>query len=277
MNLVIPRFFCRVLCPLGATLGVLSRFALWRIERDPNKCTDCDLCRRIAKGRATRDGQLRKSECFVCFNCIEDCPHDALSFAALPPRSARSPGRTASRRRAILAVVGRGAVLSRSPSCPGKPREISRPRRSARRARVEEQEFLERCIKCDQCIRVCPTNVLQPAMLEAGLEGVWTPVMNFRMGFCQLQLHGLRPGVPDRGHPAADHRREAGLGPFATSRAGPAGHRPLRPRPLPAVVEEHPVRGVRGGLPDLAQGDPHRVAAAARPRRQEDGRLRHAA
>mgnify|MGYP003333936453 CR=1 FL=1 len=28
---------------------------------------------------------------------------------------------------------------------------------------VEETEFLERCIKCDQCINVCPTNVLQPA------------------------------------------------------------------------------------------------------------------
>src|SRR5208282_2518096 len=31
MNLIIPRFFCRVLCPLGATLGLLSHFSLWRI------------------------------------------------------------------------------------------------------------------------------------------------------------------------------------------------------------------------------------------------------
>ena len=48
-------------------------------------------------------------------------------------------------------------------------------------------EFLERCIKCDQCINVCPTNVLQPATLaESGLEGLWTPVMDFSVGFCQL-------------------------------------------------------------------------------------------
>ena len=52
---------------------------------------------------------------------------------------------------------------------------------------VEETGFLERCIKCDQCIRVCPTNVLQPATFAAGLEGLWSPVLNFRMGFCQLQ------------------------------------------------------------------------------------------
>ena len=33
-NLLVPRFFCRVLCPLGALLGVFCRFALWRIDRD---------------------------------------------------------------------------------------------------------------------------------------------------------------------------------------------------------------------------------------------------
>ncbi|HBG94797.1 MAG TPA: hypothetical protein DDY14_05615 [Chromatiaceae bacterium] len=33
---------------------------------------------------------------------------------------------------------------------------------------VEESEFLEPCIKCDQCLNVCPTNVLQPASLEEG-------------------------------------------------------------------------------------------------------------
>ena len=53
-------------------------------------------------------------------------------------------------------------------------------------ASVAEPEFLERCIKCDQCIRVCPTNVLQPAFMEAGIEGLWTPVMNMRMGYCEL-------------------------------------------------------------------------------------------
>jgi ferredoxin len=50
---------------------------------------------------------------------------------------------------------------------------------------VEEEEFLKRCVKCGQCIRVCPTNVIQPAFLEGGVEALWTPVMNFRVGFCQ--------------------------------------------------------------------------------------------
>ena len=60
-------------------------------------------------------------------------------------------------------------------------KEVVRPPGS-----VAEAEFLERCIKCDQCIRVCPTNVLQPALFESGVEGIWTPIMNMRMGYCEL-------------------------------------------------------------------------------------------
>ncbi len=84
MNLVIPRFFCRFLCPLGAFLGWLSRFAVFRIDRDLTKCTDCDLCLRRCEGASDPQGALRKSECFVCFNCIDDCPEEALSFKLAP-------------------------------------------------------------------------------------------------------------------------------------------------------------------------------------------------
>jgi ferredoxin len=47
---------------------------------------------------------------------------------------------------------------------------------------LPEQQFLSRCIKCGQCMRICPTNVIHPAGLTAGLEGLWTPVLNFRIG-----------------------------------------------------------------------------------------------
>jgi formate hydrogenlyase subunit 6/NADH:ubiquinone oxidoreductase subunit I len=33
---------------------------------------------------------------------------------------------------------------------------------------------------------VCPTNVLQPAGFEAGLEGLWTPVLDMERGYCEL-------------------------------------------------------------------------------------------
>jgi polyferredoxin len=213
MNLVIPRFFCRVLCPLGAFLGWMSRFALWRIDRDLTKCTDCDLCLKHCEGAADPQGALRKSECFVCFNCIDDCPEDALAFRLAPvPWKERIVG---SIRAGTATILGR-RVISRNPdsvvSAPAMPRRrwvfaavlgilgfpFLRLSRAVNRrgfnekairppGSVAEAEFLERCIKCDQCINVCPTNVLQPSTLaEGGLEGLWTPVMDFSVGFCQL-------------------------------------------------------------------------------------------
>ncbi|MFH1555257.1 MAG: 4Fe-4S dicluster domain-containing protein, partial [Pseudomonadota bacterium] len=185
MNLLIPRFFCRVICPLGALLGVFSRFAWWRIERDPVKCTDCDLCLQSCEGASDPHTQLRMSECFVCMNCIEDCPHDALSFSFLPDRKHEVTSPDLKLRHGIFAALAGVLFFSWTRASGKTTRDFStkvvRPPGS-----VEELEFLERCIKCDQCIRVCPTNVLQPAMFESGLEGMWTPIMNFRMGFCQL-------------------------------------------------------------------------------------------
>jgi len=59
---------------------------------------------------------------------------------------------------------------------------------------LAEKDFLERCLKCGQCMRVCPTNVIQPATLEAGLEGLWTPLLNFRVGTSGCQLNCIACG-----------------------------------------------------------------------------------
>ena len=184
-NLVIPRFFCRVLCPLGALLGVLSRFSLWRIDRDPAKCTDCDLCLISCEAASDPHTQLRKAECYVCFNCMDDCPHDAISFSFLPDLKRQVTDPQVPRRRAVLATLA-GLVFFPFARTGGNTRrnfkkEVIRPPGS-----LAEPEFLATCIKCDQCIRVCPGNVLQPAAFEAGVEGLWTPIMNMQAGYCQL-------------------------------------------------------------------------------------------
>jgi len=50
---------------------------------------------------------------------------------------------------------------------------------------VDEQFFLSRCIHCGECMKVCPNNALHPAWTEAGLEGLWTPVLVPRIGYCE--------------------------------------------------------------------------------------------
>jgi formate hydrogenlyase subunit 6/NADH:ubiquinone oxidoreductase subunit I len=80
---------------------------------------------------------------------------------------------------------------------------------------VEELEFLERCIKCDQCIRVCPTNTIQPALFEGGLEGLWTPVLNFRIGHCQFNCTACGYVCPTGAIQQISIEQKLGLGEFA--------------------------------------------------------------
>jgi formate hydrogenlyase subunit 6/NADH:ubiquinone oxidoreductase subunit I len=50
---------------------------------------------------------------------------------------------------------------------------------------LEESDFLARCVRCGEFVKACPNNALHPALSEAGLEGVWTPVLVPRIGYCE--------------------------------------------------------------------------------------------
>lgn len=184
LNLIWPRFYCRVLCPLGALLGLVSKFSLFRIHRRADACNDCKLCVADCAGAADPMGTCKTAECMLCLNCIEECPQGAVSYGFLPAADTHTTAVGLSRRRWVgAAVSGVVAVpLLRASDGVG-------PRPSPQRIRppgaVAEEEFLARCIKCSACMKVCPTGGLQPAMLESGLEGLWTPVLVPRIGHCE--------------------------------------------------------------------------------------------
>ena len=50
------RFFCTHLCPVGAVLGLISRFSLFKIRIDADKCKMCSLC---AKGDFSSAAKLQ--------------------------------------------------------------------------------------------------------------------------------------------------------------------------------------------------------------------------
>jgi polyferredoxin len=79
-NRFMNRFWCKVICPLGALLGILSFSSLLRIRRDVEKCTDCKKCLPHCQGGCDPHSNLRINECHVCMNCISACPEDALHY-----------------------------------------------------------------------------------------------------------------------------------------------------------------------------------------------------
>lgn len=180
LNLVVPRFFCRFLCPLGALFGLLSRFAPWRIGKSRDNCGDCRICEERCEGACTPSGRIVTGECLMCMNCLDRCPAGRIGFSPKASAGGEAPLPDIGRRGVVLGAAGllagplwRVGAVAASDHDPG----LIRPPGS-----LDEERFLARCIRCGQCMRICPGNLLQPDFLRSGIQGLWTPTANFRIG-----------------------------------------------------------------------------------------------
>lgn len=191
LNRYRPRFWCRYLCPLGALLGIFSLRPLLRRAVRAENCNQCDLCGMSCQGAASGKpgGQWKAAECLGCLNCTASCRRDGLGFTLALPWRKEPPveGLDLSRRAVFGAALGgvAGLCLVRvSPQARGvlTQENLIRPPGS-----LAEREFLARCTACGLCIKICPTHGLQPALWEAGLEGLWTPRLVPRLGWCESE------------------------------------------------------------------------------------------
>jgi len=193
LNLVIPRFYCRFICPLGALFGVINRFAIWRIGKNKAECVNCRLCERDCEGGCEPAGNIRISECVLCFNCLDGCKHEVIGYQTKPSAAGQIINPDISRRGFALSLVSGlfslGAIRLANELGSNWYHKVIRPPGA-----LPEEEFVKRCIKCSQCMRVCPTNVIQPAGFQGGLENFWTPVLNNRIGSSGCQLNCVACG-----------------------------------------------------------------------------------
>jgi polyferredoxin/ferredoxin len=187
LNLVIPRFYCRFICPLGALLGIISRFAIWRIGKNAYACSNCRLCESACEGGCEPADRIKISECVLCFNCRQDCNEEVIKYQTSSSLAGEVTNPDISRRGFMMSLAG-GILAVPAIRLSGKLASnwssgLIRPPGA-----LDEDGFLKRCIKCGQCMRICPTNVIQPGSIEGGLENLWTPVLNNRIGSSGCQL-----------------------------------------------------------------------------------------
>jgi len=172
------RNWCKNLCPLGTLLGLFSRLS--PLKRLPaNLCSDCQACRSACPTAFDQD-LLQSDACILCMQCRLACRQKRVKFIFARPL--RGGGPMLPERRVLLGGLFSGFLLAGS-------FRFRRPEAEARLLRPpgagSEAEFLKKCVRCGECMKVCLTGALYPAIAQGGIEGVFTPVVTPRLGYCE--------------------------------------------------------------------------------------------
>lgn len=72
------RPFCRLFCPYGAVLSLVSIGSLHRLRRNEN-CIECGRCEKACPTREAGASDL-KQECYLCDRCRAVCPVEAIEY-----------------------------------------------------------------------------------------------------------------------------------------------------------------------------------------------------
>ncbi|HEY5999002.1 MAG TPA: 4Fe-4S dicluster domain-containing protein [bacterium] len=181
-----PRFWCRNLCPLGGMLSLCAR-GRRLARRVSDECTDCGSCWGTCPVGLIEEGTHRRSqaECTACMRCPRVCPQEAIGFAFA---GGRDEAPLDVDRRRLLGAAAAGVALV--PLTRVHPARVAVPDARLRPPGARaEADFLNRCLRCGACMKVCMRNAIHPALHEAGWEGLFTPVMDYDVGYCEYNCN----------------------------------------------------------------------------------------
>jgi len=214
LNLIERRFWCRYLCPLGALVGLGSKFSWVKRFVNQKGCVQCGECSSLCTMGAIspkRDYTSDPAECIMCMDCAPACPKRTITF----PR-----GKMVSwnnefdpTRREALTTLGIGAAaVGLLMFDVGK---VKAARASVLRPPgAQGEDFLSKCIRCDQCIAVCPKKALVPAAFEGGWDSLYTPILDPFSGGCDYDCNRCGQICPSGAIPALslEEKRKAVIG-----------------------------------------------------------------
>jgi NAD-dependent dihydropyrimidine dehydrogenase PreA subunit len=115
-SFVYDRFFCKYLCPMGATLGLISKFSIFKVRRTTETCIDCKACDTACPVNITVSEveTVDSPECINCNECVTACPvKDTLAMSTRSNKRLSALGTTVAVV-AIFAIVVGGATVAGS-------------------------------------------------------------------------------------------------------------------------------------------------------------------
>ena len=169
------RTWCNTICPVGTILGLLSRFSLFKVRIDSDKCNSCGLCATKCKAACinSKEHTIDYGRCVDCFDCLGVCKQKALIY-----QPSLSPTDSSKRRFLVAGLLTAGAVpkllsqVKESVASLGGKKVYKKENPITPPGSVSREHFQQQCTSCHLCISKCPSHVLKPAFMEYGLAGV---------------------------------------------------------------------------------------------------------
>jgi glutamate synthase (NADPH) small chain len=172
------RFYCRYLCPYGATFGLLNHAGFYGIDMKADQCNDCRRCEQVCDmgipvwEQGKQAGRVTAIEdCMGCARCVLSCPTDALEIRDVRNLFRPSLAQNAShllKRKAPEPVPRQEPKERPTGERRGDWKEITAPPSLA-----QIQAQAARCLDCGVpgCGNACPLSNRIPEWLEAVAAG----------------------------------------------------------------------------------------------------------
>lgn len=198
------RTYCNTICPVGTVLGFLSRFSIFKITIDNDKCVSCSLCARKCKAACinSKGHKIDYSRCVACMDCIEACTQDAIGYRLRAKKSTGSAKATENKKdQPAIADTSRRAFMTASAMIAGSSLLRSQekkvdgglavildkkaPKRTTPivpPGAISLKNIAEHCTGCQLCVSACPNNVLRPS---SNLLTLMQPESSYERGYCR--------------------------------------------------------------------------------------------
>lgn len=197
------RLYCNTVCPVGALLGLVSKFSIFHIRLDKSLCNSCGKCSAVCKAECInpKDQSLDFSRCVGCMNCLSPCPDNGVQFVPSWKKDVVEMKEFDTNRRKFLGstgvllaatlaadkLAGQDTLWERKKEVIPASVPIFRQNPVTPPGSIGRARFNSLCTACHLCVSACPTQVLQPTVILYGLSGFLQPRMDYITSFCNFE------------------------------------------------------------------------------------------